>query len=311
MRCLFAGSPELSVPSLELLNAENMVCGVLTNPDKKSGRGSKIVSTPVCCKTRELNLPLLQQEKLNEATRAAVNDLRPDMLVVVAYSKIFGPKFLSLFPQGAINLHPSLLPKYRGPAPIPAAILAGESETGITVQRLALEMDSGDILRQVSLALKGDETTASLSDRVAEQGARLLREVLVGLDSISSKPQDHGQASYCRLIQKTDGLINWQVDVNRIERMIRAYQPWPTTYTYYDGKMLTLLRACVYRGPSGAPEVPGKVLGVDKAEGILVQTSHGILAVQELKLQSKKALHWKAFLNGAKSFVGSTLGESE
>ncbi|MFP4483995.1 MAG: methionyl-tRNA formyltransferase [Spirochaetota bacterium] len=334
MRLLFAGTPEMAVPSLYRLAARFEVVGVLTAPDRRKGRKRGPQPSPVKAAAESLGLPVMQPPRLNGDARAQVQAVAPDLLVVVAYGRIFGPRFMALFPHGGVNLHPSLLPRHRGPSPIPAAILAGDSETGITVQQVAPEMDSGDILAQQRIPLTGTETTASLTDRVAREGAVLLEEVVAAIVAGTAipVPQDHDVASYCRLIEKSDGRVDWTTSAAHIERMSRAFNPWPGTYTYLDGRQLTLWETSVY--PAGAdpagqdPTVaagvgaenapgggsgrrsapgPGQVLGVDKAHGILVQTGDGVLAVRRLQLQSRGATDWKSFLNGVHGFIGCTL----
>lgn len=323
MRILFAGTPDMAVPTLHALADAESVVGVLTAPDRSKGRGRRLLPSPVKAAAMERDVPVLQPPRLGAEAREAVRELEPEILVVVAYGRIFGPKFLSLFPRGGINLHPSLLPKYRGPSPIPAAILAGESRTGITVQRVAREMDSGDILRQEELPLSGTETTASLSDYVAREGAKLVLETVRDLAEgrAAPSPQDHDEASYCGLISKQDGEIDWSSSAARIERMTRAYNPWPGAYTFFGDQRLTIWRAEVLpAGPEaaglagaaapGAAEGtnPGLVLGVDKARGILIQTGDGVLAAQRLQLQSRSAADWQSFLNGARDILNGTLG---
>ena len=311
MKLIFAGSPEIAVPSLAAVADSFDICAVLTNPARKSGRGKRMVLTPVQIKAEELGIPILQPERLDYDFRSEITELKPDLLVVVAYGKIFGPKFLALFPMGGINLHPSLLPRYRGPAPIPAAILSGDIETGITIQRIAREMDSGMIMSQSKMAITDSDTTGQLTTKAAKQGAELLLTVLQQLAEDRSTPhvQNEKKATYCRLIEKGDGKIDWQSTALHISRMVRAYDPWPTAFTLYNDKFLSILKAHVYRKREFFADVfPGRVAGVDKAEGILIQTKSGILAVEELQLQSRKALGWKAFVNGAADFVGSILG---
>ncbi|NEP83818.1 MAG: methionyl-tRNA formyltransferase, partial [Okeania sp. SIO3B3] len=198
MRILFAGSPEIAVPSLELLaESQHEIVGVLTNPDAVRGRGRNACVTHVKEMAEELDLHIIQPRKLDAAVREEIASLKPDILVAVAYGKIFGPKFLSLFPKGGLNLHPSLLPKYRGCSPVNAAILHGEAETGVTIQRLALAMDSGDILKQEIYPLKGDETADRLLDTFSEIGAGLLLETLDELEKgpVQGLVQDEGQVT--------------------------------------------------------------------------------------------------------------------
>lgn len=311
MKILFAGSPDIAVPALDAVAGSFDVCAVLTNPDRTAGRGKRKAGPPVKAKAESLGLPVLQPESLNSDFRAQISQLKPDVLVVVAYGKIFGPKFLSLFPLGGINLHPSLLPQYRGPAPLPAAILNGETETGVTIQRIGRAMDSGDIIAQKKFSIEETDTTGTLVAEAAALGAGLLTNVLHDIENgrVQSKAQDDGKATYCRLIEKSDGCIDWHRSAVHISRMVRAYNPWPTAYTMYKGKKLAILKSHVYRGNTvAATGAPGLVAGVDTAEGILIQTKSGILAVEQLQLQSRKALEWKAFLNGTADFAGSMLG---
>jgi len=297
--------------------------GLLTNPDSPRGRSNRPEPTECAAAAAVLaarqffsSLVVLKPEKLDSAARALVAELKPDILVSFAYGKIFGPKFLDLFPLGGINIHPSLLPKYRGPTPIPAAIINRDTETGITIQQLAAEMDSGDILVQEKLPLDGRETTASLSETVAEKAAELLPAVLMGITAgtLRARAQDHGMATYCSLIEKEDGLINWKRSVREIDAGIRAFDPWPLSWTTHGETRLFIHKAEPWlQGVSeeGIGKEPGEVLGKDKDKGILIQTGGGILAVSQLQYQGKKAMEWKAFLNGARNFLGAKLGTVE
>jgi methionyl-tRNA formyltransferase len=311
MKLLFAGSPEIAVPSLAAVAGSFDICAVLTNPVREAGRGKRMLNTPVHLKAKQLGIAVLQPERLDSDFRSEIAELKPDLLVVVAYGKIFGPKFLALFPMGGINLHPSLLPRHRGPSPIPAAILSGDAETGITIQRIAREMDSGAIMAQTRMAITDTDTTGQLTIKAANQGAELLMTVMQELAGgrVETCAQDEEKVTYCPLIEKGDGKIDWQSSAIHIARMVRAFDPWPTASTSYKDRSLAILKAHVYRKLEfSADASPGEVVGVDKAEGILIQTKSGILAVEELQLQSRKALGWKAFINGAADFVGSMLG---
>ncbi|MDC7232274.1 MAG: methionyl-tRNA formyltransferase [Spirochaetales bacterium] len=312
MRVLFAGTPDIAVPSLRALAGKHEVVGVLTNPDSRQGRGKKVHHSPVKEAALELGLNVLQPVKLNGEFRDIVKDLNPDILVCFAYSKIFGPLFMSLFPRGGINLHPSKLPDLRGASPLNSIILRGDRETAITVQTLAQEMDSGDILLQKPLVIDDRETTHSLAERVANEGGSCLLEVLDGLESgrITPVPQDHSKATFCSLIGKNDGLVDWKKPAVELDRVVRAYSPWPHGFTFWKGQRLNILEACPYDGGTQT-DTPGQVTGLDKKEGILIQTGDGILAVSRLQLQSKKALDFKSFLNGSKDFINSVLGAED
>jgi methionyl-tRNA formyltransferase len=307
--------------------------GILTNPDKPKGRGGVTEATDVgrsaALLAEEWGTPdapspctpaLLKPEELKAEARELVAALQPDLLVCFAYGRIFGPKFLALFPLGGINVHPSLLPTYRGAAPIQAAILHRELQTGVSIQRLAAEMDTGNILAQKTIPLAGTETAASLSETAALEGAELLRGVLEGL--LKAGPDDYlktlegipqqGKASYCTIIEKNSGTIDWNRSALEIDAQIRAYNPWPLARTGHNGQILNILEAAPYPGASipeagGENKTPGRVLGIDKKFGILIQTGNGILAVSMLQYQTKKALHWQPFINGARGFIGSRL----
>lgn len=318
-RILFAGTPEIAVPALRTLAGTGRLVGVLTVPDQVAGRGQHLHQSEVKVCAQELGLPVLQPNRLDQAARDAVAELKPDLLVCIAYGRIFGPKFLGQFPQGGINLHPSLLPKYRGPSPINAAILAGEDTTGISIQVLAPGMDEGDILAQERILLSGNETAGSLSKICSEIGARMLLTAVNIMEAGLARPQaqDGALATYCSLIHKDDGLIDWTHSALEIHRQARAYDPWPRAWTLWQGKKLYLDKLELYKPPHGSALVlpgpqtgqPGQVFKVDKTEGFLIQTGQGLLALRQLQLQSKKSLDHLAFFNGARDFVGTILGE--
>jgi methionyl-tRNA formyltransferase len=310
MRILFAGSPQLAIPSLESVCARHEVVAVLTNPDRPAGRRGLPAATPVKARALELGLPVRQPPSLDAEFLEQVKALGCELLVVAAFGRIFPEEFLGLFARGGLNVHPSLLPRYRGPSPIPAAILAGDKETGVTVQRLAARMDSGDILAARRLPLTGSETTGSLTQALAGLGAELLAETLADMEQgrEQGRPQDEAAATYCRLIRKEDGRIPWEREPQYVERLVRACDPWPGAFTSWREQILHLLAAGVYPGPP-PPEAPqGLVFGTDNRYGILVRAGQGVLSVTRLQLQAKKPMDWRSFLNGRRDFVGSQLG---
>ena len=311
MRVLFAGSPGIAVSALEALYRTDQctLAALLTNPDSPRGRSGKPEPTECALGAQRFSIPVLKPEKLDSAARDQVAALKPDLLVSFAYGKIFGPKFLALFPMGGINIHPSLLPRYRGPTPIPAAIINRDTTTGITFQKLALEMDSGDILLQWAMDLDGRETTASLSATVAHKAAELLPGVLRDMAAGTLEPQvqDHGAATFCPMIAKEDGLIDWSRSAAEIDAQIRAFDPWPLSWTMHGETELFILEASPLDIKSENSGI-GQVLGKDRDKGILIQTGKGVLAVSKLQYRAKKALEWKAFLNGARDFIGTRLG---
>ena len=339
MRILFAGSPAIAVPSLKAVSGLELspggivLAGLLTNPDSRRGRAKpsnmaqrgQLIPTDLSAAALELDairsaqgLPAITQlkpEKLDAQAREEIAALAPDLLVSFAYGRIFGPRFLELFPLGGINIHPSLLPKYRGASPIPACILEREPETGICIQKLAPEMDSGDIQIEERFALSARETAASLSEIVAEKAALLLGELLLDFEnkSANARPQS-GEAVYCYQIKKEAGLIDWSKSALEIDARIRAYTPWPLSFTRRGNEALLILEAepledgQAETSAASAAVAAGTVLGTDKSRGILIQTGRGILAVSRLQWQAKKALDWKAFINGERGFVGTVLG---
>ncbi len=318
MRILFAGSPSLAVPSLEKTARGGEVCAVLTGHDQPAGRGRTPEPTPVKVRALELGLPVLEADRVDSGVEGRVRVLAPDLLVVVAFGRIFRKSFLDMFPRGGINLHPSLLPRYRGPSPIPAVVLAGDPETGVTVQRIALRFDSGDILAQERVLLDGTETTASLTQILAPAGADLLAGVLTRMregDAVSACPQREEDATYCSLIRKEDGRIDWSAPAAVIERMVRAYDPWPRASTTLEGQTLLVLKSRTVPATlgevstaSGGAHPPGTIIGSSPQAGLLVKAGEGILAVERLQLQFKKALDWRSFLNGHPRVIGTRLG---
>ena len=315
MRVLFAGTPEIALPSLSALldSSHELVC-VLTAPDRARGRGRQLAASPVKQRALEVGVPVLAPDRLDAKARAAVRSLEPELLACIAYGKIFGPKFLSLFPRGAINVHPSLLPKYRGPAPISAAIWNGDERTGVTVQQMAREMDAGDILLQAEVALAGNETTGSLTEQLAPFAATLLVKTIDVLEegTVSRRQQAHEDATYTRLTEKSDGQIDWSRSAKEIERQVRAMLPWPKAYTKFRDDRLTILETALV-DDGKTREVKrnvGEIVRVDMTEGILVETGNGLLALRTLQLPSRKPLDWKSFANGVGELEGTTLGGS-
>ncbi len=318
MRVLFAGTPEIAVPSLKALAAQHTVVGVLTNPDRARGRGRTAEPPPVKQAAQELGLPVFQPHTLKGEARQLLSPLGADILVVFAYGRIFGPMFLDLFPEGGVNVHPSLLPRYRGSIPIIAPIINGDPETGVTVQKIALEMDTGDILAQTRFPLDAALTADQLTAYAADTGADLLLSALSDLEAGTAAPvaQDPLYATYCRKLNKRDGQINWQLPNYMIERMVRGFFPWPKAFTEWKGKRLTLLASSLPSETaegtlSSAKVKAGTVLGIDRENGILVQTGRGLLSMRRLQLQGKQSLEWRAFVNGNKEIIGSQLGDNK
>ena len=330
LRILYAGSPLASAMVLQNLIARGQkngyeITAVLTNPPSSRGRHKELIPTEVARVAEAHGIPVFAFEHLKSEAREALLPLKCDLLLCFDYGHIFGVKFLTMFPLGGINLHPSALPKYRGCTPVPAAILHGDKELGISVQRLALKTDEGDIVAKTSVALNGTETTQSLMDGdgthsvVTDAGTNLLDGVLQAIVSdademcgelpyISPKgvPQS-GEASYTGFLSKEDGRIDWNASATEIERKIRAYTPFPLCFTTWNGLNLLILKATI--GAAHTNEQPGTVLPYQKAVGIEIACGDGsVLVVTELQQQTKKAMDYKSFINGARAIIGSRLG---
>ncbi len=324
LKILYAGSPDAAAKPLKEIaqSGKHRIVGVLTNPPSAQKRGKELIPTPVAQIAAEINsqdsgfystnpIQILTPNKLIEVYDT-IKALNPDILVCFAYGKIFSQAFMEIFPKGGINLHPSLLPMYRGCAPVPAAILNCDKETGITIQRIVKEMDAGNILLQTKIPLTGKETSQSLLQTVSDAGGKLFLKVLDSIEdgSVSQHeiPQDSAKATYFGMMKKEDGIIDWQDSAVRIDAKIRAFVPWPGTFTTVGGTPLLIHESAVYGGeeqPEWTTAKPGTVLGVDKKEGILIKTKKGILVAKNLQWQTKKAVNWKDFINGSRTFIGS------
>lgn len=312
MKILFAGTPAIAVPTLKVLSECSSVSGVLTNPDRPAGRKNILTQSPVKACAMEYAIPVYQPEKLDANFIQFLKDEGFDTLITFAFGRIFKEDFLSIFTGGAFNIHPSLLPRWRGPAPINAAILAGDTVTGITIQKMALKMDTGDIALQIPFPLDGTENAPELSEKVALKSAELIPGFIKALeaDSLNFTVQKESKATYCHILKKENGIIDWHESAISIDRKIRAYQPWPGSFTTIAGKTIAITQASLYTGDAFGHGSCGTVLGVDKRQGIVVATGDGNLALQMLKPQSKNEMDFRSFVNGARNVIGTVLGET-
>ncbi|MDD4647544.1 MAG: methionyl-tRNA formyltransferase [Sphaerochaeta sp.] len=314
MRILFAGTAEIAVPSLRALSQHYDIAAVLTNTDKRGARGKALVAPPVKVAGEALGLPVLQFDRLGREAREAVSIYECDTLVCFAYGRLFGPKFLGLFPNEQLNIHPSLLPLLRGPSPIQGAILSQASESGISIQRIASEMDSGDLLLAEQFPLNGDETTESLSAFVAERAADLAVRALSRLQRGTAVfSRQSGEATYTKLITPEMAELDFSNPAKALHAQIRAMTPWPKARTTYQGQ--TLLITGVHgtideigEDPYDAEVPVGTVIAKQKKKGIAITTSEGLLWVTRLQLEKRKEMDWQSFLNGNQDFLGSRLG---
>ena len=300
MRLLFMGTPLFAVPTLKaLLSSHHTVSAVFTQPDKPSGRGEKLAAPPVKLIALEQGIPVHQPEKLKTLEGQSVfGELKVDAYVVVAYGKILPQWLLDLPRLGAYNVHASLLPKYRGAAPIHWAIANGETMTGITTMKLDAGMDTGDLLLQHEIPIKPEDTCASIHDRLAEIGAELMLKTLDGLEKGTAKPlpQDPALATYAPMLKKSDGLLDWSQSAVSLHNRIRAFNPWPGTYTLLQGQTLRLWKAQPAE-VSGESLPPGSLLHHSSGAAV-VACGIGFLRLEEVQLENRKRTPALDFLHG-------------
>ncbi len=307
MRIVFMGAAELSLPALKwLIQSEHQVVAVYTQPDKPAGRGRAPAPPAVKSVALEHGLTLLQPTSLKDAAaQETLAQFRPDVIVVAAYGRILPGQVLALPPFGCLNIHPSLLPRHRGPSPIQGAILAGDESTGVTIILLDEGLDTGPIIAQRRVAIEPGDTTQSLTERLAQIGARLLGEALpLWLSrSVTPQPQEDDGVTYTRLFSKQDGEVDWHLPAAEIGRRVRAFHPWPGCYTRWQGKMLKILEADSLSGERGGV---GRVVALEE-EGIGVQTGDGIIGLRQVQLEGKRAMSGKEFLRGQRQLIGALL----
>lgn len=318
IRTVFMGTPEFAVPSLAaLLAAGYDLVGVYTRADQPAGRGQKLAESPVKQLARAHGLLICQPDTLRTAAaQAELAALAPDLMVVAAYGLILPQAALDLPRFGCVNVHGSLLPRHRGAAPIAAAILAGDAEAGVSIMLMDARVDTGPVLSTAALPIAADDTTGTLTGKLAALGAGLLADTLPRWlhGQIAPQPQPTEGANFAPRILKEEGRINWTEPAWRIERRVRAFQPWPGAYTYWNGQMLKVLRAEVGRQESGVRDqgsgVEGQAAGTvvgGPGGRVGVVTGEGILWLIEVQLAGKRALPVAAFAAGARGFIGASL----
>jgi methionyl-tRNA formyltransferase len=308
MRIVFMGTPEVAAFSLErLFEAPELVVGVVTQPDRPAGRGRKTILSPVRRAAEIHGVPTLAPEKIRDPSFIDVlSQWAPDLIVVVAYGRILPRQILELAPHGCLNVHYSLLPKYRGAAPVPWAIIGGEEKSGVTTMRLVEKMDAGPIFLQREISIAPNDTTASLQAKLAPVGAELLVETIAGLKAgkLTPQAQDESKVTYAPVLKKEDGLIDWNLPAVSIERRVRGFNPWPSAYTYLAGNLLKIHRARVI--DRAEKTAPGEVLKVDK-EGLWIAAGAGALSLEEVQLENRKKMTAREFLNGTRIEKGARL----
>lgn len=304
-KIVFMGTPDFAVPVLERLIAEHEVIGVVTQPDRPAGRNRQVQLSPVKQAALAANIPVFQPEKIRRPE--AIETLRqwtPDVYIVAAFGQILPQTVLDIPPHGSVNVHASLLPRWRGAAPIQAVIRAGDAETGITIMKMDAGLDTGPMLSQRSIPLAPDETGASLHDKLAQLGGDLLIDTLPGYLSgaIQPQPQDDALSTLAPRIDKEEGRIDWTQSAVQIERTVRAFTPWPGTFTTWNGQTLKILAGKVL---SGRAE-PGKVVSMNGE--LALGTGDGLYAPERLQLQGRNAVSSADFVRGYPQFVDARLG---
>ena len=313
MRIVFMGTPEFAVPSLEELVLDgHQVAAVYTRPDRPAGRGLKPSPPPAKRAALRLGLPILQPASLKTAAAASeLADLKPEVIVVAAYGQILPPPVLEIPGFGTLNVHPSLLPRHRGAAPVAASILAGDEFCGVSIMLLDAGLDTGPVIARAQIPIGPGDTTGSLEGRLSLLGARLLAEVLANWPGgLKPRPQDEAGATYSGTIAKEAGKIDWRQPAVTIWRQVRAYQPWPGAYTSWQGKRLKIIEAVPLQEAVTAK--PGQVVDLPPSgkAAFAVATGEGLLGVVRLQLEGKRPMTAAEFRRGQRQLVGAVLAST-
>ena len=314
MRTVFLGSPPFAVPVLRaLLDSQHEVAALVTPPDRPRGRGRSIVASPLVEMAQACGVPVLQPKTTkDDAFVAALQRLEPDVLSVASYGELLRTNVLELAPHGALNVHGSLLPRWRGASPVQAAILAGDAETGVSIQRMVLALDAGDVLLEKRVPIGAQETAGELTERLAQLGGQALVEALDLLDSGQAQfhPQDEAQITLCRKIQKDAGRLDFTRPASELARLVRAMNPWPGAFAFLpDGRRLVVLRASAH--PHTADHAAATHGSLLPGKALLVACGDGVLELETVKPQGKSSMDGSAFLRGSRFPEGTQLGSHE
>ena len=311
MKIVYMGTPDFAVPPLEaLVRSEYEVAAVVTQPDKPKGRGKTLMPTPVKEEAMKHDIPVYQPLKVRDPEFVEIlENIAPDIIVVAAFGQIIPKKILDMPKYGCINIHASLLPKYRGAAPIQQAVIDGEKESGVTIMRMGTGLDTGDMISKVVVPLDKEETGGSLFDKLAQAGASLLIETLPSIEdgtaSYEVQPEE-SPTPYAAMINKKMGLMDFSKSAAELERLVRGLNPWPSAYTFLNGKTLKVWKSTVEKAANGGKTVPGTIIAVDKT-GIHVVCGEDVLVLCEVQLEGKKRMETDAFLRGYQVEVGTVL----
>lgn len=310
MKVVYMGTPEFAVYALEsIVEAGHEVLAVVTQPDKAKGRSKALVPTPVKAKAMEYNIPVYQPEKLRQEENVKlIEDINPDVIVVAAYGQILPESILNIPQYGCVNIHASLLPKYRGAAPIEWSIIDGQQVTGVTTMYMEKGLDTGDMLEKVEVAIEADDTGETLHDKLAVEGAKLILSTLDKLEAgtATRTKQNHEESCYAAMLSKDMGNIDFSKSAVEIERLIRGLNPWPCAFTKIDGKGVKIFKAQVCEVPEGAK--PGEIVDVTK-KTFTIACGNGGLIIKNLQPEGKKPMDTVSYLNGNKISVGMIVGE--
>lgn len=310
-RIVFMGTPDFAVPILKALVETQEVVGVVTQPDRPAGRGQQLRPSPIKQLALAADLPLFQPGSLKrEPAAAPLREWAPEAIVVAAFGQILRPHVLALPPHGCINVHASLLPRWRGASPIHHAILAGDAQTGISLMRMDAGMDTGPVYIKEAVSILPSDTAASLHDRLAALGAVMVHEHLEDIlaGRLTPEPQNEADATYAPLIKKEDGWLDWTASAEQLARRVRAMTPWPGAATTWQGRQLKILRANVAPAPNPTAP-PGTVFADDG--GAIVQTGVGGLSLLRVQLAGRNASPIAAFLRGSPELIGSRLSRDD
>ena len=301
MRVIFMGTPDFAVPVLEaIIQAGHTVIGVYTQPDKPKGRGKSMQYTPVKEKALEHQIPVYQPARVREPeVIEEIRNLQPDIIIVVAFGQILPEELLAIPSYGCVNVHASLLPKYRGAAPIQRVIMDGEKESGVTTMYMAKGLDTGDMIEQLVVPIDAKETGGSYHDKLAEAGARLCISTMEKIEAGTAPriPQDDSRSCYAHMLKKSMGELDFEQPAEVLERLVRGLNPWPSAYTQLQGKNLKIYEADVVEIPENQQREPGMITAVDK-KSFTIQCNPGGLRVTQLQLEGKKRMNTDAFLLG-------------
>jgi methionyl-tRNA formyltransferase len=310
-KIVFMGTPDFAVPALQALIETQTVVGVVTQPDKPAGRGKQLRPSPVKVAALAHNIPVYQPKSLRtEEAAAPLRQWQPDLIVVAAFGQILRPHVLNLPPHGCLNVHASLLPRWRGASPIQHAIMAGDAETGVTLMQMDEGLDTGPMFVKEAIPIAADETAASLHDKLAHLGAQMLRryldDILAG--RITPQPQDDSASTYAPMIRKEMGQLDWTQTAVSLDRHIRAMTPWPGAFTYWQGTLLKIIAATpVTSSSTPSSHAPGHVFMQDGQ--LLVAAGRGALQIETLQLAGKRAMSSQEFVNGRADIIGAQLGK--